>query len=93
MSNDNNQLNIRMDADLKRAFIAKAKADGTSATELLIDFMRRYLGLESTRPTAIDPTAIENTLQERLDTRLVEIEQRLSERIAILEQQLGEFAA
>lgn len=98
MSTDN-QLNIRVDAELKRAFIDRAKAEGTSATELLVGFMKQYLGIQSNRPTTIiDAAEIERTLQERLENRLADIELRLAERLntrlAEIEQQhMGESAA
>jgi predicted HicB family RNase H-like nuclease len=37
------QLNIRIDDDLKEAFIKKAKENNSSATELLIEYMKYYL--------------------------------------------------
>jgi predicted HicB family RNase H-like nuclease len=76
------QLNIRVDQELKEAFIAKAKEDGTTATDLIIGFMQQYLGIEPKRPIAGV-----NTVE--IDTRLSELEQRLSDRIAALEEQRG----
>lgn len=74
------QLNIRVDQELKEAFIAKAKENGTTATDLLVSFMQQYLGIEPRKPLAgVNPTEI--------DTRLSELEQRLSARIAALEEQ------
>ena len=74
------QLNIRVDQALKEAFIAKAKEDGTTATDLIVGFMHQYLGIEPKKPlTGLDGTQI--------DSRLSELEQRLSERIAALEEQ------
>lgn len=102
MSSSDNQLNIRVDAELKRAFIDRAKAERTTATELLVGFMKQYLGIQSARSTAIDTAAIERDLQERLNTclakRLVEIETSLGERLdirlaEIRQQYLGESVA
>jgi antitoxin component of RelBE/YafQ-DinJ toxin-antitoxin module len=76
------QLNIRVDQELKEAFIAKAKEDGTTATDLIVGFMQQYLGIEPKRPIA-GVNAVE------IDTRLSELEQRLSDRIAALEVQRG----
>ena len=101
MSSDN-QLNIRVDAELKRAFIERAKTEGTSATELLVGYMKQYLGIPSDRPTAFDTAYIERELGKRLDSRLdsrlaelkVELEASLNTRLAELRQQdLGESAA
>lgn len=99
------QLNIRVDDELKRAFIDKAKLDNTTATDLLVGFMRQYLGLETHPNSAIDFAEIEATIIKRLDIRLADseainqrrIDRRISEieaRIEALEgQQLGELAA
>lgn len=75
------QLNIRVDQELKEAFIAKAKENDTTATDLIVGFMQQYLGIEPKKPVVgVNPTEI--------DTRLSELEQRLSERIAVLEDAL-----
>lgn len=99
------QLNIRVDDELKRAFIDKAKADGSTATDLLVGFMRQYLGLETSQNSAIDAAAIEASIRESIDNRLAEREVSIRERldnylsevearIAALEnQQSGELAA
>lgn len=75
------QLNIRVDQELKEAFIAKAKEDGTTATDLIVGFMHQYLGIEPKKPL----TGLAGT---QIDSRLSELEQRLSERIAALEEAL-----
>lgn len=99
------QLNIRVDDELKRAFIDKAKADNTTATDLLVGFMRQYLGLETHSHSAIDSAEIEATIIKRLDNHLAEKEATLTERLdthlaeikarieALEGQQLGELAA
>jgi hypothetical protein len=99
------QLNIRVDDELKRAFIDKAKVDNTTATDLLVGFMRQYLGLETHPNSAIDSAEIEATIIKRLDIRLADSEainqQRVDTRISEIEarikalegQQLGELAA
>jgi len=38
---DSNQLNIRVEEEIKKEFIQKAKADGTSATEILVTYMKQ----------------------------------------------------
>jgi predicted nucleic acid-binding Zn-ribbon protein len=43
----NDQLNIRVDRELKDAFIQKAKRNRTSATELIISYMEEYLGMRN----------------------------------------------
>ncbi|MBD2033921.1 hypothetical protein H6F76_02485 [Leptolyngbya sp. FACHB-321] len=75
------QLNIRVDQELKEAFIAKAKTDGTTATDLIVGFMQQYLGIESKKP-------IGTVNVVEIDTRLAELEDRLSDRIAALEEAL-----
>lgn len=45
MAYRDDQLNLRVDAEIKKAFIAKAKENGTTATHLIVDFMKEYLGL------------------------------------------------
>jgi predicted HicB family RNase H-like nuclease len=77
------QLNIRVEQELKEAFIAKAKENGTTATELLIGFMQQYLGIEPKKPVA-------GIASLEVDSRLADLEERLSKRIAELEEvQLG----
>jgi predicted nucleic acid-binding Zn-ribbon protein len=73
------QFNFRVETELKKAFLEKARENGTTASELLVEFMQRYLGIEPkyTR-AAVDTTEIDN--------RLSEIEERLSARIAALEE-------
>lgn len=79
------QLNIRVPLELKEAFIEKAKADGTTATDLIIGFMQQYLGIETRSPVQV-------AIPVDIDSRLLELEHRLSERIAALEeQQRGKF--
>lgn len=73
------QLNIRVPAELKEAFIAKAKENGTTATDLIVGFMEQYLGIDSNTVAVVDSTAIQLQIQE--------LETRLSERIAALEEQ------
>ena len=64
------QLNIRIDDELKEAFIRKAKEDNTSATELLIEYMKQYLA---------SPQKNESQKIEELEKRLVRVEQVLGE--------------
>ena len=84
------QLNIRVPGDVKRAFIDKAKEDGTNATELLVGFMRQYLGIEDKGYIfSIDAAAIEAKLTEHLDTRIAEIEAKLASRLDISRANIG----
>lgn len=69
-----NQLNIRCPADLKTRFIEAAKENGTSASELIIDFMRQYLGEVSAERLEID---VKTLIDKRIDERLAEFEERL----------------
>jgi predicted HicB family RNase H-like nuclease len=64
------QLNIRIDDELKEAFIRKAKENSTSATELLIDYMKEYLA---------SPQKSESQKIDELERRLVKVEQVLGE--------------
>lgn len=95
------QLNIRCDKDLKIAFIAQAKASGTTATDLIVDFMRQYLGLKAeggrvsvpeayrvpTVVNAINPAEIEDLIDSRLDVRLASL------RLELLAEVEGKLAA
>ncbi len=47
MAYGSDQLNIRVDKEIKKAFIEKAKENGTTATDLLVNYMKEYLGLAS----------------------------------------------
>lgn len=64
------QFNFRVSDEIKKAFIEKARENGTSATELLVDFMCRYAGLQPNPPeAAVTLTELEKhlaPLQERL---------------------------
>ncbi len=73
------QLNIRVDQELKEAFIAKAKEDGTTATDLIVGFMQQYLGIQPKKMRA-------GLASPEIDTRLADLEERLSARIAALEE-------
>lgn len=75
------QLNIHVPVELKEAFIAKAKEDGTTATDLIVGFMQQYLGIEPRKPV----TVLAST---EVDSRLDELEQRLEARIVALEEAL-----
>lgn len=74
------QFNFRVDNELKKNFIEKAKENGTTASELLVAFMQQYLGIEPKKPLVAVNAA-------DIDARLAELEQRLSKRIAALEGQ------
>lgn len=87
------QLNIRIDGDLKKAFMERAKENGTTATELLVEFMKEYLGYESNRFTGatVDITAIKAELAEYIDTRLDNaIQERYLQQFALVETRLSE---
>ncbi len=46
MSDESSQLNIRMDRELKNAFIKKARENETTVTDLIVAYAKEYLGLE-----------------------------------------------
>lgn len=46
MSDENSQLNIRMDKKLKDDFIKKARENDTTVTDLIVAYAKEYLGLE-----------------------------------------------
>lgn len=73
------QLNIRIDDELKDAFIKKAKECNTSATELLVEYIKQYLA-----------TPDKNKLEkiEELEKRLVRVEQLLWELVGYNEVKL-----
>ncbi len=71
------QFNFRVETELKKAFLERARENGTTASELLVGFMESYLGVESKKPIMIASTEV--------DTRLADLEERLSARIAALE--------
>ena len=59
------QFNIRLDLDLKEAFFNKAREQGTTATNLIIGWIKEYLGIQ---PANIPSTALEEriaALEER----------------------------
>ncbi|HEY9874499.1 MAG TPA: hypothetical protein V6D12_13745 [Candidatus Obscuribacterales bacterium] len=99
MATKPDQLNIRVDLELKQAFIQKAKENETSATDLLVNFMKQYLGMEVKNPSfsiGADTSVIEAKLTKQLDQRIAEIEKRLDKRVedAIARlNTLGELAA
>lgn len=76
MPRDSNQLNIRVDEDIKKAFISKAKEKNTSATELLVSFMKKYLGVEE-----------EGIDDERLERRLNELRNEFHQELAKLKSE------
>jgi hypothetical protein len=71
------QFNFRVETELKKAFLEKARENGTTASELLVGFMESYLGIEPKKPIMLASTEV--------DTRLADLEERLSARIAALE--------
>lgn len=73
-----NQLNIRCPADLKTRFIKAAKENGTSASDLIIDFMQRYLGEAPVESLDAD---VKSLIDRRIDQRLAEIEERIGKRL------------
>ncbi|MFN6559986.1 MAG: hypothetical protein RMY28_009280 [Nostoc sp. ChiSLP01] len=48
------QMNFRIPEEKKKAFIDKAKAEGTSASRLLLEFIDNYLGLASNSDEEIE---------------------------------------
>ncbi|MBD2531928.1 hypothetical protein H6G97_20995 [Nostoc flagelliforme FACHB-838] len=48
------QMNFRIPEEKKIAFLKKAKASGTSASRLLLEFIDGYLGISSSSDDEID---------------------------------------
>jgi hypothetical protein len=48
------QMNFRIPEEKKEAFIKKAKANGTSASRLLLEFIDSYLGLSAKNDEEIE---------------------------------------
>ncbi|MHC5825571.1 MAG: hypothetical protein ACYT04_59400 [Nostoc sp.] len=76
---DSNQLNIRVEEEIKKEFIQKAKADGTSATELLVTYMKRYLGKQ---PKSNEEELLPK-LEEMLEERFASFEKDMIARFQI----------
>lgn len=72
------QMNFRVDKDLKQRFIDRAREKGTSASELFVDYMKQYLGEAPIQTSGAD---VEALINERIDVRLAEFEQRMGERL------------
>lgn len=74
MTKDSNQLNIRVDEDIKKAFITKAKEKNTSATELLVSFMKKYLGVEEKGLEDEKLEKLKNDLRNEFQQEIAKIE-------------------
>ncbi|MBW4604280.1 MAG: hypothetical protein KME29_33120 [Calothrix sp. FI2-JRJ7] len=48
------QMNFRIPEEKKVAFLKKAKANGTSASKILLEFIDSYLGISSNNSSEID---------------------------------------
>ncbi len=59
------QFNFRLDPELKKAFIDKARADGTTATEFLTAFVKNYLGIDNSPPIQLDSNLRVNKTYDR----------------------------
>lgn len=70
MRNAMGQLNIRIDDELNSAFIKKSRKNNTSATELLIKYIKQYLAT---------PHKGESHYIEELEKRLLKVEKILAE--------------
>ena len=75
------QFNFRLDPELKKAFIDKARIEGTTATEVLTGFVKDYLGIEDSLAMQLDSKIARQlaSLEERIGLRLADIEARLQE--------------
>lgn len=73
MARDSNQLNIRVEEDIKKEFIQKAKENGTTATDLLVTYMKQYLGKQ---------------LKSSEEEWLPKLEEKLEERLASFEKEM-----
>lgn len=71
MATEFGQLNIRIEESLKKSFILKARENDTTATDLIIAFMKRYLS-GSAEPLS-DVASLEARLKETED-RLEKLE-------------------
>lgn len=76
------QLNIRTNNELKQAFIEKAKEDGTTATELMNKFMREYLKSNVSFGQPNDLTDLENRLTGWFTSELKRLEERFTGELA-----------
>ncbi|MCV3214715.1 hypothetical protein OGM63_14520 [Plectonema radiosum NIES-515] len=73
---DSDQLNIRVEEQIKKDFIHKAREEGTTATDLLVNYMKQYLGLSTKKDVELVKLEqkFEKELKER-DERLIKLEQ------------------
>ncbi|KYC41689.1 hypothetical protein WA1_16755 [Scytonema hofmannii PCC 7110] len=85
------QLNIRVDDKLKREFIEKARHNGTTATDVLVEYMRQYIALPHQKTEAEKIEELERKLA-KVD-ELARVDEELAIRLSRVEQVLGEFAA
>lgn len=79
MARDSNQLNIRVEEEIKKEFIAKAKEEGTTATELLVNYMKQYLGKHN--KSAEDELLPK--LEEKIEQRLASFEQEIMAKLQV----------
>ena len=80
----NGQLNIRTNNELKQAFIEKAKEDGTTATELMNKFMREYLNnnVSFEQPDSKELKDLEVRLTSRFTNEIKRLEERFTGELA-----------
>jgi len=78
------QLNIRTNNELKQAFIEKAKEDGTTATELMNKFMREYLknNVSFEQAPGNELADLEVRLTSRFTNELKKLEERFTGELA-----------
>lgn len=94
------QFNFRLDAKLKAALLAKAEAEGTTATDLITGWIEAYLGVEGKKlPLSVNTKQIEDRMtqiENRLDSEIVALKDKvvlLSAQVNELKNQLGERRA
>ena len=82
------QFNIRLDSKLKEDFLAKAKSEGKTGSDLIVTWIAKYVrGEEDAQPL---PDNVYTVIDERVDSRVEQLQERL---LAELEARLGKRAA
>lgn len=86
------QFNLRIDADLKEEFLAKAREDGSSGGEMIISWIKAYLGKPVLMEVPTQSMQPVNTVSvdERIDERVGKIREELE---ALLDERLGKLLA
>lgn len=75
------RLTIRIDESKRKQLHDKAKKEGKTATDVMIELIDSYLGISKGDKVS------------QLEERIAGLEKKLGERVARLEEKLGESAA